>query len=653
MKVSLSWLQNYFIEPLPAVDVLVDALTFHSSEVEEVIGEGKNTVFDVKVLPDRASYALSHRGIAYELAAALAIPLREDPLRTTLPEWSAGDVSADAANISVTIEDSEACRRYMTARITGVKVGPSPEWLVTALTSIGQRSINNVVDATNYVMLNIGQPLHAFDAGKLLDTVDGKKSISVRAAHGGEKITTLTGEEYTLTPATLLIADGVSGAALGIAGVKGGTRAGITEATTDLIIESANFDGTRVRKTSQALKLWTDASLRFQNTLSPEFAAYGMRDVVALILELAGGELQGVVDSYPNPEPPASPVSITLTMVNGHLGTSFVSDDVTSALQRLSLSFEANTLPTGDFSVTVTPPFERRDISIWQDLAEEIGRVLGYDQVAPSPLPPVLVSPDQNRYKGIEAIKDVLIQHGFTEISTPSFAAEGEIVLANPLQSERPWLRASLSMNMRDALARAVSVAPRVIGPEPSLKLFEIGTVFTKEREYLSLALGYHQLTGKVSAAVLPDAVDALMTAFPNAGFTNLSSGDTGVVELSLADIALEEIGKDTLIMKYALGPYQSFSLYPSALRDIAVWTPAGTEESEVALLIQENAGDLLARMDLFDRFEKTDDNGTRTSFAFRLVFQATNRTLSDTDIDPLMTGITDVLNAKVGWQVR
>jgi phenylalanyl-tRNA synthetase beta chain len=260
MKVSVSWLQKYFKESLPATDVLVDALTFHSSEVEEVIGEGENTVFDVKVLPDRASYGLSHRGIAYELAAALNVPLAEDPLRTELPDWAVENndgANAQRSQVAVSIEDSEKCRRYIAAHITGVKVGPSPEWLAVALSRVGQRSINNVVDATNYVMLNLGQPLHAFDAAKLGTAADGGFAIAVRSAHEDEKITTLTGEEFTLTPSTLMITDATNGAAIGIAGVKGGKAAEITEATTDIIIESANFDGTSVRKASQTLKLWT------------------------------------------------------------------------------------------------------------------------------------------------------------------------------------------------------------------------------------------------------------------------------------------------------------------------------------------------------------------------------------------------------------
>ncbi len=650
MKASVSWLQKYFAEPLPAADALVDALTFHSSEVEEVVGEGADAVLDVKILPDRASYGLSHRGVAYELAASLGAPMAEDPLRAPVPDYA--DDAAEGAGVAVSIEDAARCARYMAARVTGVQVGPSPEWLREALERVGQRSINNVVDATNYVMLNIGQPLHAFDAAKLAADAGGMRGITVRGARAGEPITTLTGEEYALPEGTLLIADAVSGAPLGIAGVKGGKAAEIAEGTTDLLIEAANFDGTGVRKASQALKLWTDASLRFQNKLSPEFAAYGMRDAVALILELAGGTLAGVVDTYPSPEAASAPVSVTHAQLNGLLGTDFSTGDMAAALSRLSLDF----VTEGEV-FTVRPPFERRDLVQWQDLAEEIGRVLGYDRVEPAALPAMQEAPQAARWRGIEAVKDVLTAHGFTEISTPSFAAEGEVALANPLQAERPWLRASLAGNMQDALARAASVAPRVLGPEPALKLFELGTVFTKEGECLSLALGYRALAGKRSAGMLPEALDALAQAYPASGLGAAHAvlhGDD-VCEISLKDADFEGIGKSAGPAMVSLaGPYRPFSVFPFALRDVAVWTPDGTQESEAALLIEKHAGGLLARMDLFDRFEKADDAGnTRVSYAFRLVFQAGDRTLADTDIDPLMAAVTDALNAQEGWEVR
>lgn len=648
MKVSVAWLQKYFSEPLPETAELVDALTFHSSEVEEVVGEGAAAQLDVKVLPDRAAYELSHRGIALELAAALDRSLSVDPLRDPLPAYEPTDA------VEICIENNEKCARYMGALITGVTIGPSPEWLSAALAAVGQRSINNVVDATNYVMLNIGQPLHAFDARKLETNEQGAYVIHVRGAFEGEKITTLTGEEYVLPEDTLVIADRNTDAVIGIAGIKGGKRAEVTNETTSILIEAANFNGTSVRRASQALKLWTDASLRFQNKISPELAAYGMRDVLALILEVAGGKVVGVTDQYAAPEAPQSPVSITLKQLNDLLGSAFSSDDLTSALRRLGIEFIVETEATGIFRVNVRPPFERRDLTQWQDLAEEIGRVLGYDRVEPAALPAMLTAADQKAWRGVEAIKDVLIGHGYTEISTPSFAAEGHILLANPLQKELPYLRASLSANMANALARAAYEAPRVLGPVPAVKLFELGTVFTKEGEHLSLCLGYQQLSGKASNTVLAEAIDALTSAFPAAGIPTPAKVEESMLEIPLRDVRFEGIGAQAQPARYDLGAFRPFSHYPFALRDVAVWTPAGTEESEVSLLIQEAAGPLLARIDLFDRFEKKQEDGSsRLSYAFRLVFQADDRTLTDTDIDPAMQAITDTLNTKDDFSVR
>lgn len=611
-------------------------LTFHSSEVEEVVEKGNDVMLDVKVLPDRAPYALSHRGIALELAAALGTSLAKDPLREpVIPTAPSSD------RISVRIDDPR-CARYMATLIEGVTVGPSPAWLTEALESVGQRSINNVVDATNYVMLNIGQPLHAFDAAKIGRDSDGKYSIAVRGTLEGERITTLTGEEYALPEDTLVIADGTNDALLGIAGVKGGKAAEVTGITTDLIIESASFDATAVRRASQALKLWTDASQRFQNKLSSDMAAYGMRDVVALILDIANGEASSLIDVYPNPQGPYDPVQVSLADINGQLGTDFGIPDIEEALTRLTLEFVRD-----DEAFSITPPFERRDVVTMQDVAEEVGRVLGYDRVTSAELPVLPTPPDQLRYQGIERIKDLLLERGYTEISTQSFAPEGEIMLANPLQMERPWLRATLAQNMQDALERAVREAPLVLGPDPAVKLFELGTVFKKEGEHLALCVGYRPASGKAVAATLPDVAVALADAFADAGFVSPAIGGD-VFEVSLKDIDLEKLGAGHEPVLTKLGAYRPFSSYPFATRDIAVWVPNDVDSSEVSLLIGREAGALLARMDLFDRFEKEE----RTSYAFRLVFQSNERTLADTDLDPRMQAITEALAAK-GWEVR
>ena len=587
MIVSRSWLQKHVDAPLPDVADLADALTFHAFEIDATEGE----TLDVKVLPNRAADCLSHRGVAHELAAIIDLPLKPDPLRA-LPK-----VLPTTELVKVEVEDARACPRYMGALMKGVKVGPSPAWLKEALESIGQRSINNVVDATNYVMLDLGQPLHAFDASKMRQ-MDGAYTIAVRSAKEGEKTVTLSGEELTLPQGTLLITDSES--IIGIAGVKGGKAAEISDATTDIILESATFNGPMVRRASQGLKLWTDASKRFQNDLSPELPYYAMDAVIALIKEIASGELVGVTDFYPAPIETVQ-VPCSVGRINDTLGTALTGDEVEGIFKRLCFGYKRS---EDDF--TVSPPFERRDILIPQDLVEEVGRIWGYDKL-PSLELPVADAPDQARFRGIERVKDFLIEKGFTEISTQAFAKQGDIMLANPLDVNMPALRTSLKENMQGALARAKHYAPAILPPNQKPKLFEIGTVFTKDGEQVSIE-----------------------TSEPVSGIPEISD-----------DNNYEPAA-------HALGAYKPFSSYPFIVRDIALWTPAGTSGDEVIGLIKGQGGALLARVSQFDRFEKDG----RISYAFRLVFESMDRTLTDEEVNQVMEKVTLAVRGK-GYEVR
>lgn len=602
MKVSLKWLNTYFTEPLTA-DEVDRAFTFHAFEIDGIEGDS----IDVKVLPSRGADCLCHRGIAKELSAITNQALTQDPLRETLPEFPKN------GTLSVRVEDKGKCLRYMGAYVTGVKVGPSPLWLKESLKAIGQRSINNVVDATNYVMNNIGQPLHAFDAAKLTST-DGHYTIGVRGAREGEKITTLTGDEYILTPTTLLIVDGTNDTPLGIAGVKGGRAAEVTEVTTDIIIEAANFDGTTTRRTAQALKLFTDASTRFQNRPSTELVAYGMRDVLTLITDIAGGEVMDVVDEYAA-RPLAAPVSVTLSEINGLLGSTFTTHASVEALTRLDLS------PTIEGEkITVTPPFERTDITIPYDVIEEVGRIIGYDTIPPVDLPVLENAPDQRRYRGIERMKDELVAQGFIEVSTQSFAKKGDIQLANPLDKTKPAFRTSLEENLKDALTLAKHNAALVLEPNQKPKLFEVGTVFTKEDEHVEL-----RMTGPV-----PEWGEHAPTV------DNLSQAN------------LEEYGKEYEPVHYELGMFIPFSQYPFVTRDIALWVPEDVSPETVQSCITETAGELCTRISQFDAFKKEG----RVSYAFRLVFQSYDRTLTDEEVGKIMEGVSTVIGEK-GWEVR
>ncbi len=604
MKISRAWLQTYFDTPLPPAEKIADAYTFHAFEIDEMEGD----LMDVKVLPNRAADCLSHRGLAKELSAILDVPLAHDPLRAVMSDFERTEA------LAVRIEDPKKCLRYMGALVKGVKVGPSPAWLTEALEAVGQRSINNVVDATNYVMLNIGQPLHAFDAAKL-KSEDGTYAIGVRSAKEGEKITTLSGEEYALTPNIQIVTDAHADAPIALAGIKGGKAAELTADTVDIIVESANFDGTTTRRAAQALKLFTDASLRFQNRPSPELAAYGMRDVLAIIADIAGGEVVSVVDEYPSRPERSREVSVSLSKINSVLGSDFSHEDVAQVFKRLGLDTAVE-----EDVFTVTPPFERTDLIIPEDLIEEVGRTIGYDRIVSQELSASAVAPDQARYRGMERMKDQLVEQGFIEVSTQSFAKKGDIALANPLNKGMPALRTNLEDNLKSALEQAKHYAPLVLLPGQKPKLFEIGTVFPKEGEFVEL-----RMTERVPAW-----------------------GENAGTSDNLSVAKLEEYGKDYAPVRYALGAYQSFSNYPFIARDIALWVSSDVAESDIEKIIHERATELLVRFDQFDRFEKEG----RVSYAFRLVFQSMDRTLTDDEVNGIMDTISASLR-EAGYEVR
>src|SRR3989344_2117659 len=598
MKVSREWLQRYFEKPLPDAEKLADALTFHAFEIESV----EKDILDVKVTPNRGHDCLSHRGIAKELSAIVNVPMKGDPLRMEV------SLTPTTNEVSVSIDETQLCPRYIAGLIRGVKVGPSPHWLRNFLESIGQQSINNIVDAANFVMFSLGQPLHAFDAGQL-----SKKegyAIGVRRAKVGEKLLALDEKEYVLAENMLVITDRHAEAAIGIAGVKGGKPTGISETTTDIIIESANFDGVSTRKSASALKLRTDASSRYEQVISPDLCAYGMRAVADLILELAGGEIAGFVDEYPT-KPERKAVSATIASINGILGSALTDADVGNALQRLDLRFTRS-----DDAFVVEPPFERLDLTIPEDIAEEVGRIVGYDTIKPSELPPLSKKPEINPdFFAAERAREDLIAQGYSEVYASVFAEKGERVVANKVDGVKPYLRATLVDGLTDALERNRRIKD-ILGLN-DVKLFEIGAVWKGGKETTMLG----------------------------------TADEKGVREELLEKVyrgdASIQLGYEELPLSSA-ERYQPFSKYPFIVRDIAMWVSAGTEEEDVLDLIRKNAGELLVKSHLFDQFEK----GERMSLAFRLVFQSFDRTLTDFDANERMESMSAALKAK-GFEIR
>lgn len=629
MKISYNTLNTFFDGALPSPEAIGDALTFHAWELEEIVPMEGDTMLDIKVLPDKSPWALSHRGIAKDLSVILSLPLVRDPF-SELPS-----LAPILAGLVVKIE-TDTCTRYTAARIEGVKIGPSPDWIKSALKTIGQRSINNVVDITNYVLFELGQPLHAFDSTKM-----GGTSITVRSAKEGESITTLTGESYVLSTDDAVIADGTTGGAIGIAGIKGGKVAEVDENTTAILLESAHFGSIPVRKSTQRLKLRTDASVRYENGIVPELTAYGLVRAATLIAEIAGGTITGYADTG-EVKRTVLPVSITLRKINSVLGRSFTEEEVTDILERFQYSYTR-----GDGVFTVTPPFERTDLIIPEDIIEEIGRVHGYADV-PSIVPEPIEQHELNtRFYYSERIRDVLTSVGFSEVYTSSFREKDAVKLANAFAADKGYLRSSLRENISEALVKNVPHTD-LLGIQ-SVGLFEIGTVFTKEGESYRVALGVRHGLEYKEKTDLPRLTESLAKLEEILGNVGASIED-GIAEFDFGAV-LEKLPMPTAYAEFEKSKdvvYTPFSLYPSMSRDVAFWVNGDTALSEIQNVLKEVAGELCVRLSLFDEFKKEE----RTSYGFRFVFQSIEKTLTESDVQPIMERIYGLISER-GWEAR
>lgn len=644
MKLSKKWLDKFFDAELPDAAVLADVLTFHAFEIDGIEKVGADEVLDVKVTPNRGHDCLSHRGIAKELSAILKLPFAHDPFEHK------SDISKKTDAVSVSIQEPALSKRYIAGYIKGVKVGPSPAWLKARLEAIGQRSINNVVDATNFVMFNTGQPLHAFDASKLHkgpsfveSTKDGPLySIGVRLAREGERMVALDKKEYTLTNSMLVITAG--DVPVGIAGVKGGMPAAIDESTKDIVIESANFDGVSVRKTAQALRLRTDASARFEQGLSPELAAYGMRSVVELIRKLAGGELSGFVDVYPEPQKPMF-ASVTVEQINNVLGTVLTGADISDVFSRLGLPYKEE---NGVFEVQVPP--ERLDLVIPEDLIEEVGRIVGYDKIPATPLPPFTGEVRINTsFYWSEKIREFLASNGFSEVYTSVFAEQGERIVQNKVDGVRPYLRESLVPGLAETLEK--NIRNKELLGLSQVRLFEIGRIWKEGKEKDALGVAVERMKKADNASDFVARLQDLVGMELQPRITPQST-DT-VLEIILDGISNRTATEYEQLPLSSATRFQPFSKYPYIMRDVAMWTAGasdagGADVEEARNIITAAAGPLAVKVSLFDRFEK----GGKTSLAFRLIFQSFDRTLEDAEANAAMERVYTALKEK-GFEIR
>ncbi len=654
MKISYEWLQSYFEKPLPEPAKLEEILIFHVFEVEGIEKKGSDTIFDIKTLADRNHYALSHKGIAYEVSALTGIPLKKthDLLTKLFPQ-----ASEKAYPLALSEgRDSELCQKYSAFSITHISEHTTPTWLKERIEAVGQRSINFLVDITNYVLLDIGQPLHVFDADKLRGT------ITLRHAKAGESIVTLDGKTIQLDPTMFVEADDEG--PLAIAGIKGGKRAEVDDSTRNAVFVAGNFKAESVRVTTSKIGIRTDASKRFENSIPVQRIDEGLDLALAIAVSTLKGIKIGARSSVGSPKSIERTVTVTPSIISTILGVSISSQEISTILARLDVRTEKG---AGDEIVCHIPSY-RLDLTIPADIAEEVGRIYGYDKI-PAILPPNLHSDKliDPLFYYCEKIKNVLKAQGFSETLLYTFVQKGDYEVAYPLASDKKFLRTTLLTNTERALK--MNVLNIDILEREAIQMFEIGKVFPRkvsdlpsgETTVLSLsAQQVKKMKGITGETLIKNALSALDKEIaPIFGQATIKNTPSGAMCEIFIEEELKKLPQPKSLAELSFGKipegirYVPISPYPYIVRDIAAFVPEATKPEEMQELIDSLAGPLMVRRRLFDVFSKKMEDGTlKTSYAYRIVFQSNERTLEESEVNTIMQSIYEAASKK-GWITR
>ena len=689
MKFSYNWLQSFFKKKLPKPEKLAELLTLHSFEVSEVKKAGQDFVLDIDVLPNRGPDCFSHFGIAREIAAIINWKLDathsppSQPKAGPLGNWKlVEDKTLKAKDlIKVEVKDKAACPRYTARVITDVKIGFSPKWMRERLEVCGLRPINNVVDIANYVMLETGQPLHAFDGEKLQE-----RKIIVRFAKEGERIVTLDEEKYELDKEILVIADAKKPVA--IAGIKGGKDTGVDLKTKTVVLESANFNPRVIRRGSRLIDLKTDASWHFEHGLDPNLTEFAINRAAYLIQEICRGKVtQGLVDFYPKKVLPKK-IRLDLNYVESLLGIEIPEKEVKNILERLEFKVKspAQKLKVLDIKV----PTFRLDISIPEDLIEEIGRIYGYQKI-PGQFPlAALVPPKKNLDIFWEdMVKDILKEASFSEFYNYSFISGKDaeifkyknkelIEVENPTSSDFQYLRPSLIPNLLKNVENNLRNFAEI-------KIFELGKIFRKPKIEKKMLAGvltgemFYQAKGVVDLLLnkmgisnvwydfyqpTPEESKFSIWQLKKCAEIKVNHEEIGFLgeisprildnfkletKVTVFDIDFEKLSK----LASEEHEYQPISRFPAAIRDLAILVPRQTRVEEVLNKIETAGGLLLRDIDLFDIYEGEELPAGKKNLAFHLIYQAEDRTLSSEEIDEIQNKIIKALEREPEWQVR
>ena len=613
-------------------------------KLSEALG-GADTVFDIEVTPNRPDW-LSVIGIAREVSALTGNPVR-------LPQVSLTEDAEPVEKVtSIKVEAPDMCPRYSARLIRGVKIGPSPAWLKRTLDKVGLRSINNVVDVTNYVLVECGQPLHAFDYNLLAE-----HRIVVRRAENGERFVAIDESKHELSSEMLVIADAKRVVAL--AGVMGGKDSEINDNTTDVLLESAYFSPVNIRRTSKQLGLSSESSYRFERGADIGSVIWASNRAAALIQQVAGGAIaRGVVDALAKPIEKRR-IRCRYSQVNRLLGIEVPPATVKDIFLRLGLSAVAAPDKRGHStdSIEFEVPTYRVDLEREADLIEEVCRIHGVEKVpARMQSATVAVSEFDAKWDGIAGVREKLTALGFHEAMNQTMVAEGELNLQNPLSTEMTALRASLVPGL------LANLRTNVTRHQFDLKLFEIGRVFAGDgTESLHLALA---VTGRREPHSWEQgAREAKLDYFDVKGALEELGATAGIRQVPVAQarkldlrdsVFVAELPLDLLLAaKREERSFREPPKFPAVVRDMALVVAENVTHAGVVAVIESCRNKCLERIELFDIFRGGTIPTGKKSLAYSLTFRAADRTLTDAEVNEAHEQIKQLLRQQLQCEIR
>lgn len=671
MIVSWNWLSQYVRLDMP-VERLAERLALTGLNHESTEELGGDLAIDLEVTSNRSD-CLGHIGVAREVSVLFDTPLRVPDPRP---------VSAGAPVETVTavhVEAPDLCGRFTARVVSGVTIGESPWWLRKRLETLGVRPVSNVVDVTNYVMFECGQPLHAYDLPKLA----GRRLV-VRRARKGETLKAINGKTYELGPDMLAIADAER--PVGLGGVMGGLDTEIGPDTREVLIEAAQFDAMSVRRTARALGLFSPSSYRFERPIDPEATEWASRRTAELVLETAGGTLHPGVIDVGTPAPARPPISLRLDQIPRVLGITIEADEVRRILEALGLRPGGGAPAKG--STAWTPPTWRSDLDREIDLIEEVARVHGYEHIPEDRAVPLTSAPRGRRERVETAVRDALAACGFDEAVTFSLVSDG---LAKPVADrEAPSMHVEHSSRRRESALRQALV-PSLLAArrhneahgDPDAALFEIANVYLPrpggglpdEPTRLGLVGGHDflGLKGVVEALLDRLHVEAELVVRP-AEVSWLAPGRTA--EARLGDVHLGYIGEvapdrlealelrarasaaeldfGLLAERAVLVPqFSTLPAFPAVGRDLSLVVDRALPWSELAAAVRTAAGPWLVGVEFLDTFEGGNVPAGRHSVHFGLRFRHPERTLTGEEVERSVKAVVDACAARFAAVLR